>query len=190
MGSNQGKGQAVLAGARTVRTSVVLLLDADLIALQPGHVRDLMLPVMAGRAAMTIGLFRGGRLTTDLGHIGTPWLTGQRCLKVELLRHLTDGTANGYGLEIALTVIAQRYNYPVEPVILRGVWHPSAEFHRGFGMAVAWRARMYRQIWDAWLANEGPKSAALQLGRRLSQIWQDPLRAWNRRRKRVTRLRE
>lgn len=190
MPSNRGKGQAVLAGVRTISSGFLLLLDADLMALRPEHIRALMAPVTSGQADMSLGLFRGGRFNTDLGHIGTPWLTGQRCLKRDLFKYLTDEKASGYGLEIALTLAAQVHNYRVERVILRGVWHPSSEFHRGFGKAIAWRARMYGQIWNAWFANNGPLALRLYVGRKVAQIWQGPRGAWQTARGRASRSRE
>jgi glycosyltransferase involved in cell wall biosynthesis len=186
---NLGKGQAVLRGLQTIGSDLVLMLDADLMDLRPEHVAALMEPVLAERADMTLGLFRGGRLHTDLGHIGTPWLTGQRCLKVELLRLLTEQTAGGYGLETALTVTAQLHAYRVERVTLRGVWHPPAEFHRGLWKAAAWRGKMYAQIWHAWRACGGPTALRLYVEQTLRHFWQDPLRAWHATRKRVLRIR-
>jgi glycosyltransferase involved in cell wall biosynthesis len=153
---NRGKGQAVLAGVGASRPSYFLMLDADLMALNPRHVRELISPVTSGGADMTLGLFRGGHFTTDFGHLATPWLTGQRCLKTEILDYLTEETASGYGLEIALTVAAQMHDYRVARVIMRGVWHPSSEYHRGLREALRARRRMYREIWAAWIAMGGP----------------------------------
>lgn len=186
---NAGKGQAVLAGARTIHTKFVVLLDADLIDLRPKHIRALIRPVASGRAVMTIGLFRHGWWFTDLGHIFAPWLSGQRCLEIELLRCLTDETATGYGLEVALSVTAQAKHCAVERIIWRGVSHPPAEVHRGFGRVVAWRSRMWGQIWHAWIANQGPVTARRQFGRKLNEIWQDPRGAWQPARGRTPRPR-
>jgi polyisoprenyl-phosphate glycosyltransferase len=188
--ANRGKGQAVLAAAETIRTNLVLLLDADLIALQPKHIRALIRPVVSGRAAMTIGLFRGGWWFTDMSHILTPWLSGQRCLKIELLKYLSEDSAQGYGLEVALSVTAELLDYPVERIIWRGVSHPPAEIHRGFGRVVAWRTRMYGQVCRAWFANQGPAAAKHKIVRKLNQIRHDPLRAWHTTRERASRSRE
>jgi glycosyltransferase involved in cell wall biosynthesis len=190
MPANRGKGQAVLAGVRALSADLILMLDGDLIDLEPDNVRALIAPVACGRADMTLGLFQGGRFWTDFAHWATPWLTGQRCLRRELFRYLTDQNARGYGLETALTMATQVHNYRVERVPLRGVWHPSSEFHRGAGRAVIVRVRMHAQIWHAWYLHGGPEVLRMGLRRRIRRLWQDPLRAWRKARKRVQRFPE
>ena len=190
MPSNSGKGQAVLAAVALTHTRFVLMLDADLMNLQKHHVLELIAPVTAGRADMTLGLFKGGHWSTDVSHWGAPWLTGQRCMRIELLRHLTAATASGYGLEIALTVAAQSHGYGVERVTLQGVWHPTSEFHRGRWKGLGWRKRMYREIWVAWKTVGGPAALKSYVSRSLAQFWRDPLGAWPAAYERLTRLRE
>jgi len=148
--SNRGKGQAIFTGASAAQTPVLLLLDADLVNLKPQHVVDLIEPVLSGAADMTLGLFRAGRLNTDLAHRLTPWLTGQRCLKADLIPHIVPEAAAGYGFETALTVAARQRRARTRQVFLAGVWHPPAEFHHGLWKGVGRRARMYGQILRAW----------------------------------------
>jgi polyisoprenyl-phosphate glycosyltransferase len=147
---NRGKGQAVFTGKENTQASILLLLDADLISLKPYQVNDLIRPVKEGRADMTMGLFRKGRPNTDLGHIATPWLTGQRCIVSELLNHVSRQAAEGYGLETAITVTASMESWRVQRVRLEGVYHPPSEFHRGILRGIGARGRMYGQIFNAW----------------------------------------
>src|SRR5207253_1378620 len=65
---NEGKGGAMRCGVAATSAGWILFLDADLIGLRPDHVVDLVLPVVRGEAEMTVGVFRGGRLATDLSH--------------------------------------------------------------------------------------------------------------------------
>jgi len=188
MPSNRGKGEAVLAAVRASQSAALLMLDADLMALHPQHVRDLIAPVTTGNADMTLGLFRGGHFTTDFAHWATPWLTGQRCLKTEMFHFLTEETATGYGLEIALTVAAQVHDYRVVRVILRGVWHPSSEFHRGWTEALRMRRRMHSEIWQAWIATGGPEALKIRLLHSLHRFWRDPPLGLPATRKRRARL--
>ena len=44
LASNQGKGAALLAGVQTTTAGVLVLLDADLVGLQPEHVESLLQP--------------------------------------------------------------------------------------------------------------------------------------------------
>jgi glycosyltransferase involved in cell wall biosynthesis len=190
MPTNSGKGQAVLAAVALTRTPYVLMLDADLMNLQRHHVLELISPVTADKADMTLGLFRGGHFGTDVSHWATPWLTGQRCMRAELLRFLTKEMALGYGLEIALTVEAQLHDYRVQRVAMHGVWHPTSEYHRGLWRALGWRRRMYRQIWDSWRATGGPAALRIYVTRSLTRFWSDPLGAWPAARKRLTELKD
>ena len=149
---NKGKGQAIFSGWAATSAPILLLLDADLKDLTPDHIHALLAPVIDHRADMTIGLFRGGHFGTDLAHWLTPFLTGQRGLRAELLKNISHEAANGYGFEIALSVAASQHNYRTRAVILKGVWHPSSEFRneRGFWGGMLWKFRMYAQILQAW----------------------------------------
>ncbi len=154
---NQGKGQAILTGWAAAHSPVLLTLDADLIGLNPGQVRELTLPVVKKRVDMTIGLFRGGYWRTDLGHRATPWLSGQRCFRSDLLRDISVEASAGYGFETAITIAAKKRGCRIQHVVLRGVTHPPSETHRGFLFGTQIRSRMYTQIIRAWyLASKWP----------------------------------
>lgn len=190
MPKNQGKGQAVLAAVAMIETPYILMLDADLVNLSPSHIRGLIDPISHGKADMTLGLFKGGHFTTDLSHWGTPWLTGQRCLKTEIFGFLDRETAKGYALEIALTVAAQRHNLRVQHIPMRGVWHPSSEYHRGLKSGFKWHLNMVLQVWRGWIANDGPRVLRDQFLGSLRRFWHDPLHAWPEARKRLFRLKQ
>ena len=150
---NKGKGQAIFTGWAATCAPILLLLDADLKALTPNHIQVLLDPVLDHRADMTLGLFRGGHLNTDLSHWLTPFLTGQRGLRAELLKYVSHDAAAGYGFEVALTVAANQQNFRKRIVFLKGVWHPSSEFRTergGYWKGKVWHLRMYGQIIHAW----------------------------------------
>ena len=149
---NKGKGQAIFSGWAATCAPILLLLDADLKDLTPDHITALLAPVIEHRADMTLGLFQGGHFSTDLSHRLSPYLTGQRGLRAELLKNISREAASGYGFEIALTVTARQHNYHTRVVALKGVWHPSSEFRaeRGFWRGLLWKLHMYGQIIRAW----------------------------------------
>ncbi len=149
---NRGKGQAIFSGWSATSAPILLLLDADLKDLTPEHIQALVAPVIEHRADMTLGLFQGGHFSTDLSHRLSPFLTGQRGLRSELLKNIPPEAAAGYGFEIALTITANQHNYRTRVVPLKGVWHPSSEFRaeRGFWGGLFWKLRMYGQILRAW----------------------------------------
>ena len=152
--NNLGKGQAIFTACAATQASVLLLLDADLINLKPDHVEALLQPVLSGKAEMSVGLFRGGRLRTDFSHWLTPWLSGQRCLRTDLIRYILPEAASGYGFETALTITARHRHSRTQVVFLKGVWHPPSEEHRGVLRGLIRRARMYGNILRAWWISE------------------------------------
>jgi len=147
---NQGKGQAIFTGVSTTQVQFLLLLDADLMNLKPQHIKDLIEPVITGHVDMSLGLFRSGHLNTDLSHWATPWLSGQRCLNVDLLQDIDVQAASGYGFETALTISARQQHARTQAVFMTGVWHPPSEFHRGLLKGIWQRAHMYSHILRAW----------------------------------------
>lgn len=150
---NKGKGQAIFTGWAATSAPILLLLDADLKNLTSDHIRSLLAPILEHRADMTLGLFRGGHFNTDLSHWLTPFLTGQRGLRSELLKYISNEAAAGYGFEVALTIAAGQQNYRRRFVSLRGVWHPSSEIRTergGYWNGSLWKLRMYGQIIRAW----------------------------------------
>jgi len=148
---NKGKGQAIFSAWAATSAPFLVLLDADLHELQPGHIQALIAPVLDGRADMTLGLFWGGHINTDFSSWGMPFLTGQRGLRAEILKYISQDAAAGYGFEVALTVAASRGNFHKKIVPLKGVWHPPSEFHRGGWNGFIWRIRMYGQIIRGWV---------------------------------------
>jgi len=149
---NIGKGQAIFSGWAATSAPILLLLDADLKNLTPDHIQVLLDPIINHHADMTLGLFRGGHFQTDLSHWTTPFLTGQRGLRAELLKYVSREASAGYGFEVALTMVARQRGYRKRFVALKGVWHPSSEKRpeRGFWFGAYWKAQMYRQIIRAW----------------------------------------
>jgi glycosyltransferase involved in cell wall biosynthesis len=149
---NMGKGQAIFSGLAATHATIILLLDADLKNLTTEHVQALLEPIIEQRADMTLGLFRHGHFSTDLSHWLTPFLTGQRGLRSELLKYVSREAAGGYGFEVALTVVARRHNCRTRVVPLKGVWHPSSEDRpeRGYWNGSLMHFRMYGQIIRAW----------------------------------------
>ncbi|TBH20104.1 glycosyltransferase family 2 protein [Thermus thermamylovorans] len=143
---NRGKGGAIAEGLRRVATPYVLLLDADLLGLHPEHLEALLAPVREGRAEMTVGVFQGGRLSTDLAMRLTPFLSGQRALGTEALRRVPGLEGARYDLELLLTRHAQRQGWRVRYLPLPGVSQVMKEEKRGLLPGLRHRLRMYWEI--------------------------------------------
>lgn len=144
---NMGKGYAMKAGLDNTSASIVLFLDADLLGLEPHHVRALLLPVFHGAADMVLGVFCSGRGMTDLAQKLTPFLTGQRAVKRWVLDMIGEEVwSTGYGIEMALTRCARKWNLRVMEVPLYGVTHVMKEEKMGAMRGMAERLKMYWEI--------------------------------------------
>jgi glycosyltransferase involved in cell wall biosynthesis len=144
---NGGKALAVLQGVQRAREETLMFLDADLLGLRPEHLWDLALPVLEGRAHMSIGVFRRGRAATDLAQWLAPQLSGQRCLTKTLFEAAAPFPNPGFGLERALNRYARQARLPVAWVPLPGVSHLMKEEKRGLWKGVQSRLRMYVDLW-------------------------------------------
>jgi glycosyltransferase involved in cell wall biosynthesis len=146
LGDNQGKGGAIAAGARTRREEVLVLLDADLIGLEPGHVHQLADPVMRGDVDMTRGVFTGGRWSTTTAQRLAPQLAGQRAVLRSRLLEVQGLASSRYGVEVAITEHAKAAGWRCLDVELPGVSQITKEEKHGLWRGVLVRGRMYYEI--------------------------------------------
>lgn len=144
--SNVGKGGAIMAGVAETRADILIFLDADLIGLRPSHVEKILQPVLSREAGVAIGFFGQGRIATDLAHLLTPNLSGQRALRRDVLAGVTGFTSLGFGLEAALTRHIRKNRIEVVRVPLDRVTHVMKEEKFGLRRGLASRLRMYRDI--------------------------------------------
>jgi hypothetical protein len=153
---NRGKAAAVWTGLQEIHQPVVVLLDADLKGLCPGHVYALARPIALDSADMTLGIFKGGGVLTDLSHRLPPWVTGQRALPLERVHQLPDLSDLGYGLEATISKFAGEHHWRVKTVMLQGVSHVTKEEKLGVRRAFTARAGMYWAMGKArWASSNG-----------------------------------
>ncbi|MGI6307888.1 MAG: glycosyltransferase family 2 protein [Dethiobacteria bacterium] len=143
---NRGKGGALKAGLDNFRADVVLFLDADLLGLTPKHVLNLLEPVINDEADMTIGIFEGGRIATDLAQKMAPYLSGQRALKFSLLERISDLDIARFGVEVALNRFMESSAIRVKEVVLHDMSHVMKEEKMGVWKGMAARMKMYWEI--------------------------------------------
>lgn len=143
---NVGKGGAIKAGLEKSTGDIILFLDADLIGLKKDHVINLLKPVMLDEADMTLGIFVGGRLSTDLAHMVSPYLSGQRAVKRELIYGVPNLDILKYGVEVAMTRYAIRENKRIKTVKIDNATHFTKEEKLGFAKGFAARMKMYWEI--------------------------------------------
>ena len=99
---NLGKGGAIAAGLGATSAQFILLLDGDLVGLTTQHVEDLLRPVLAGTAAVSIG-----RIKRDFIQALFPNFSGQRALRREVLEAIPHLENTGFGVEAVLSGLAR-----------------------------------------------------------------------------------
>ncbi|MCS7066171.1 MAG: hypothetical protein NZL85_07850, partial [Fimbriimonadales bacterium] len=132
--------------ATATDADVIVFFDADLIGLKPEHVSRLLEPVLSGEVPMAIGVFRGGRLSTDLAQILAPFISGQRAVLRDLFLEVPAIESTRSGVEIALTLHFLRQRYPVAQVVLTGITHTMKEEKLGWLRGTLARWKMYAEI--------------------------------------------
>jgi glycosyltransferase involved in cell wall biosynthesis len=145
LSENVGKGGAMKAGIERCCNDNILFLDADLIGLRSQHVNDLIMPVINNEADMTIGIFKNGRMVTDLAQKVTPYLSGQRAIKKILLDKIPNIDISRYGVEVALTKFADKNSVRIKEVYLEDMTHVTKEEKLGLIKGMHARFKMY---WD------------------------------------------
>ncbi len=143
---NIGKGGAMKVGVEKAIGDVILFLDADLMGLMQQHIKYLLYPVLQGSAKMTIGVFEGGRLSTDLAQKISPFLSGQRALRKEILLNLNNMEITKFGIEVALTNYVKNHEISYKKVVLSEITHRMKEEKLGFKKGVQARMKMYWEI--------------------------------------------
>lgn len=143
---NKGKGAALAAGIENSDGDIILFLDADLIGLNRKHIDELLLPVIRDDTDMTIGVFNNGRFITDMAQRITPYLSGQRALKRSIIQDINKLKMTRYGVEIAITKLAESRHYKYRTVILDKLTHIMKEEKLGFSKGFKERMKMYWQI--------------------------------------------
>ncbi len=165
--SNRGKGGAVAAGiAASGAPESYLLIDADLGA-SASHAKVLLEPLVGGQADMTIGIFpEGGRsrgfsivkrtairiLQRATGRLFVEPLSGQRAVSGPLMRSLE--VADGFGLELALTIDAHLAGARIQEIPAPFSHRPSGRGPRG----VTHRALQCRDVLKASASRLGWRS--------------------------------
>lgn len=142
---NVGKGGAIKAALDKYTGDIILFLDADLIGLKREHVMDLLSPVINKDVDMSIGIFKKGRLRTDLAQIIAPYLSGQRAIRRSALDAIPNIDITRYGVEVAITRCFKKYNIKMDTVELNELSHYMKEEKLGLIKGLTARMKMY---WD------------------------------------------
>ncbi|MGH6877686.1 MAG: glycosyltransferase family 2 protein [Rhizomicrobium sp.] len=143
---NRGKSSAVIEGLKAAQGTVLLLLDADLCGLTRENVTDLIVPVIAGAADMTISL-RGNALW-PMKLIGLDFVSGERVFGRDLVAGREDQIAllPGFGLEVFMNDLLLAQNRTLAIVRWENVFNPLKTMKYGIWQGMIGEIRMLMQI--------------------------------------------
>lgn len=146
---NRGKARAMETGLAETAHPVIAFVDADLLAFTPEHLQLMVEPVVSGAQRATLAVFRGGRRATSLAQRIAPMISGQRCLRRELLDDFA-GWHTRFGIETAINDHLKRRGVVQHFVIWEGAGQVMKEEKRGFWAGVLARIRMFWEIFITW----------------------------------------
>ena len=144
LSENLGKGGAIAAGLESTSAQIILLLDGDLVGLTTSHIEDLLAPVLAGTAEVSVG-----QIKRDLIQTLFPSFSGQRALRREVLEAIPNLRTTGFGIETVLSRHVRTCGLRTRTVELRHLTHvPKQEKHglfRGYvgKLKATWQIAMW-----------------------------------------------
>ena len=129
--SNGGKTRALRLGLETVRTSHVVLIDADLLGLTPAVIGSLIAPVAKGTAYASVSL--RGNAPWVWRRIGIDYISGERALPMALIADRLDSLdrLRRFGFEVFLNELLVATGRPIAIVQWPDVASPAKAAKRG-----------------------------------------------------------
>lgn len=115
-----GKGNALAQGVAATAAPVLLFCDADFLGFGPEHAEVLLLPVLAERARMCVGLRDRGPWLTYLERL-LPFIGGERALRREVFEAIPEDLRAGFRVELALNAACRANSSPVATAVSWGV---------------------------------------------------------------------
>lgn len=132
------KAHALEAGIEASDADVFLFVDADCTGLTGDHLDDLCLPVLEGRAAMSVGWFDYGLWNPLVVRLAPT--TGERVIPRWVWDAVPPAKRDGYTIEIMINEVVAEGRLPTSARIMAGVTHRTKRDKLG-------RRAGYRETW-------------------------------------------
>lgn len=146
---NKGKGAAMWEGVKATKAEIVCFVDADLVGLRGHHIDEIIQPVLNNRCEMCLGIFRGGEYWSDMAQKITPYISGQRALRRELIEGIPQIQDLRMGVEVYIKDYAKRRKARILRVPIQGVSNSYKEKKLGLVKGTRQRVKMYKEIANA-----------------------------------------
>lgn len=144
--TNGGKTRALRLGLTTIRTSHVVLIDADLLGLTPAVIDQLIAPVVVGKAYASVSL--RGNAPWVWRRIGIDYISGERVLPMALIADRLEALdrLRRFGFEVFLNELLVASGRPIAIVPWPGVASPAKSAKRGLWRGLLADAGMLADI--------------------------------------------
>jgi len=146
---NLGKGEALKAGVKASDAEILLFLDADLVNLKAGHIKNLLEPVLSRGFDMSVGAVDRSQIGNFLNRIfqkvESPF-SGMRVIKRSFWETIPEKRKKDFYVESTITYLAKKRKMKVFPLVLGGVRHITKENKLGFWEGTKARWKMNFQI--------------------------------------------
>jgi hypothetical protein len=141
----------MLAGVRALAPAAqaVCFVDGDLRGLRPDHVCSLVNAVANNGCGQSAGLRDYGDELHNEMQKGMPILTGERCVRMDLLNRVPHRYWDGFLIETAINEVCERSGRPTCLTVFDGVSHAMRYEKRGEGEGIRQLWEMTRDILDA-----------------------------------------
>jgi len=143
---NVGKAGAMVEGLKATKADIICFVDADLTGLRGEHIDAIIQPVLENKCEMCIGVFRGGKYWSDMAQKISPYISGQRAMKRDLIEGIPGLAEYRMGVEMALKAEARRRKARILRVPLGGVSNSFKEKKMGLVKGTSQRMKMYKEI--------------------------------------------
>jgi glycosyltransferase involved in cell wall biosynthesis len=166
---NFGKAMAMAIGVAHTDAPVLVFVDGDILNLSEYLLDQLIDPVLAGRAEMSVGVRNRGWLINVFHRNFGPLLSGIRCLKREVFEAVPEEYLQGYTVETALNWACRQLELRLSTTVMCGLKHLVKEKKRGLVAGTRARFEMFWKVFNAWLGltfkNPGLRRGGLPYGR-------------------------
>jgi len=159
---SRGKGDAMIDGVKAINADVIMFVDADLETLKVRHIQQVIAPVVAGKAVMSVGLRdRIFGLSVVIPKIDPMYaIGGERAVTRKFFNSLPiDENAYDFGIETVMNYYARHNRLPVAHPVLKDLRQAIKEKKYGFLQGFHDRIQLMKQVYRARKAmkNKYPK---------------------------------
>lgn len=141
--TERSKAAAVTEGILATRADVTCLIDADCLGITPEAIVDMVMPVLDGRATMSVLTFDYGPWSWLVEYF--PWSTGQRAFLTAAFP-LHDPRLDGYNLEMLVNEGVGAWGGITVSRSLEGLRHRTKMAKEGFQSGVLDNRKMWTSI--------------------------------------------